>query len=589
MKSIRAFPFSFNSVKIGVDSKKSRTLVVLLAACGVSMGSLASSVSGGGVADQSPAKADTAFINGKIITVGTATPVAQAFALKNGKFVAVGSVQSMAKHIGPATKVVDLRGRTVIPGLADSHLHTAGGGPGIDLSKTRSLSEMFGKISEAAKSEASKSLEVLLSNNDWHEAQLSEKRLPTAAELEAAAPGRPLILVRGAHSYFLNKSALAKYGITEKTPVPSGGAIPRDASGNLTGEVTGNARQLVSLPPSAPISIASLQKQQEILNSHGLTSIRIAGIFVEAYRKFQELRDTGKATLRYSILFRPNDLADFQKSIVDAGIKFGEGDEWVKAWGIKAVIDGGNEGALMTKPYAEPMGAGGTYFGTQVMPETVFVDYMRGINQAGWRAAVHAAGDAAVDQVLNGFEKINAEKDITRGGWTIEHAMVARPDQYPQIKRLNVRLSVQNHLYLVAPVLKRYWGSERASQVTPLKSHLAQGILVAGGTDSPVIPVNPFWAMYHFLTRDTISDGVYGKNEAVAQRDTVLRMMTINNAKLTDEEAIKGSIEVGKLADFVVLSADYMTIPDAEVKDLKAVAVYVGGERVYRASGAESL
>ena len=148
------------------------------------------------------------------------------------------------------------------------------------------------------------------------------------------------------------------------------------------------------------------------------------------------------------------------------------------------------------------------------------------------------------------------------------------------MKALNLRLSVQD-LYLAAPVLKGYWGIDRASQVTPLKTYLDEGFFAVGGTDSPVVPVSPFWVMYHFLSRDTISDGVYGQNQAVPSRDTMLRVMTINNAKLTDEQAIKGSIEPGKLADFVVLSTNYMTISVAEVENLKALATFVGGKQIY--------
>jgi len=195
---------------------------------------------------------------------------------------------------------------------------------------------------------------------------------------------------------------------------------------------------------------------------------------------------------------------------------------------------------------------------------------------------VHAVGDAAIDQALTGYEAANADQPIVGKGWVIEHAFISRPDQYPRMKRLGVNLSVQDHLYLAAPVLKAYWGMDRASQVTPVKTYVDEGFLVAGGTDSPVIPLSPFWVMYHFLTRDTISDGVYGANQAVTSRDTVLRMMTINNALLTDEASIKGSIETGKLADFAVLSADYLTIPARQVQDLKAVATYVGGKQVYR-------
>ncbi len=544
---------------------------------------LAASLAGCTGSPHTPAAtADSVFINGKVVTVDTRSSVVQALAVKDGKFIAVGTTDSVMSHAGPTTRVVDLKGRTVIPGLADSHLHAVGGGPGIDLSATRSLAQLLGKVSEAAK--AATPGEVLVSNSDWHEAQLKEQRLPTADELETAAPGVPIILVRGGHSYFLNNTALAKYGITTATPVPAGGSIPRAASGRLTGELTGNAKRLAPLPPAPPISLATLEAQQRKLNEYGLTSIRIPGTTVAAYRQFQQLRDSGKATVRYSILFRPAGLADFRSSIVEAGIKQGEGDEWVKVWGIKISVDGGFEGGRMTRPYEGAMGKGGTYYGLQTIPQAVFDEYVAAINSAGWRTAVHAVGDAGVDQTLQGFEKANAEHDLTHAGWTIEHAFITRPDQYPRIRAMNLRLSVQDHLYLAAPVLKRYWGAERAARVTPLKTYLEQGFMLAGGTDSPVIPVNPFWAMYHFLTRDTISDGVYGPDEAVSSRDAVLRLMTINNATLTDEAAIKGSIEAGKLADFVVLSADYLNIPAADVKNLTALATYVGGQEVYRAA-----
>ena len=542
------------------------------------IGSAAAMLFACGGDDDAPVAADAIYTNGNVVTVDDNSSIAQALAVKDGKFLSVGTNDSVMLHRGANTQMFDLGGRTVIPGLTDSHLHDAGGGPGVDLSKTRSLAELFGKVSEAAQAAAPGA--VVVSNSDWHEAQLAEQRLPTAAELELAAPGVPVVLVRGGHSYFLNDTALAKYGITPATPVPAGGAIPQDANGNLTGEITDTAKALVTLPPVPPTTLADLEAQQQLLNSYGLTSIRIPGTSVAAYRQFQQLRDTGKATLRYSILFRPRNLADFQTSVVDAGITQGEGDEWVKVWGIKAGVDGGFEGGLMTQPYLDPLGKGGTYFGLRTMPQDVFNDYMVGLNQAGWRVAVHAVGDAAVDEVLEGFEKANAAEDITKEGWTIEHAFVTRPDQYPRMKALGLRLSVQDHLYLAAPVLKGYWGIDRASQVTPVKTYLDEGFLLAGGTDSPVVPVSPFWVMYHFLSRDTISDGVYGANQAVTSRDTMLRIMTINNARLTDEQAIKGSIEPGKLADFAVLSADYMTIPVAEVENLKALATFVGGKQV---------
>jgi predicted amidohydrolase YtcJ len=533
---------------------------------------------GGGSDGPPPVIADAVYTNGKVVTVDDKSTTAQAFAVKEGKFLAVGTTADMQRHVGTGTRVVDLKGKTVVPGLADGHLHGAGGGPGIDLSKTRSIAELLAKITEAAAK--AKPGDILVSNSDWHEAQLAEQRTPLQAELEAAAPGIPVVVVRGGHSYFLNTTALAKWNITTATPVPAGGAIPRDPNGNLTGELVDTAKSYVQLPPAPPVTLADIQAEQKVLNSYGLTSVRIPGTSVAAYRQYQQIRDAGNATLRYSVLLRGTPAA-----LQTEGVRQGEGDEWVKIWGIKMGVDGGFEGGLMTKAYAEPMGQNGTYFGLRTMPQATYNDAVIAWNRAGWRVATHAVGDAAIDQVLQGYEMANADKDLRQAGWTIEHAFVSRADQYPRMQYLNLRLSVQDHLYLVAPVLKNYWGADRASQVTPAKSYMELGLIVAGGTDSPVIPVNPFWVMYHFLTRDTITGGVYGANQAVS-RENALRMITINCAKLTDEAHIKGSIEPNKLADFVVLSADLMTIPEAQVEDLKALATFVGGKKVYEDAAA---
>ncbi len=531
---------------------------------------------GGGKSPEQPATvADAIYSNGKVVTVDGSSSIVQAFAVKDGKFLAVGTAEQMAGFAGATTQRVDLKGRTVIPGLGDAHLHNVGGGPGIDLSKARTMAELLAQVAAAARTAAPGA--VLLSNPDWHEAQLQELRTPTAAELEAAAPGVAVVLRRGGHSYFLNTTALARWNITPATPVPAGGVLPKDGAGQLTGEVTNNARTLVTLPPTPAMSLDDVLAEQAVMNSYGLTSVRIPGTSVAHYRQLQQVRDSDRATVRYSVLFRGVP----QATLAQEGIRQGEGDERLRVWGIKMAVDGGFEGGHMTRAYEEPRGLGGTYFGLATISQALFNQEVLDWNRAGWRLTVHAVGDAGLDQVLQGYELAQADKSIQAAGWAVEHAFVSRPDQYPRMKALNLRLSVQDHLYLVAPTLRGYWGMDRASQVTPVRTYLDQGFIVAGGTDAAVIPVNPFWVIYHFLTRDTITGGVFGANQAVT-RDEALRLLTINYARLTDEADLKGSIEAGKLADFVILSADYMGIPAAEVENLKALATYVGGRQVYR-------
>ena len=215
-------------------------------------------------------------------------------------------------------------------------------------------------------------------------------------------------------------------------------------------------------------------------------------------------------------------------------------------------------------------------------PPEAYNEVVAEINRIGWRATTHVVGDAGLDQVLAAYEAADREHSLHGRRWAVEHAFVAHPQQLARLKSLDVAVSAQDHLYLAAPVLKKYWGWDRASEVTPVKDFLQAGLLVAGGTDSPVIPFNPFFVLYHFMSRDTISDGVYGSDQRITSRPLLLELITSHYAQLIGESATRGSIEPGKLADFVVLNADFMTTPAEGVRDAKALATFVGGREVYR-------
>ncbi len=204
--------------------------------------------------------------------------------------------------------MIDLKGRAVIPGLMDNHLHGAGGGPGVDLSRARSLADVAAALPRAV--QASKPGDVIVSNSDWHEAQLKEQRLPLRDDLDRVAPQNPVVLVRGGHEYILNSAALARWGITEKTPEPAGGRITKYADGRLNGELVDTAKSLVRLPPPPPRTpqqqlddrIADYKK----LNDAGLTGIRHPGISIAEYRMLQEMQKRGQLTIRINALLRPS-------------------------------------------------------------------------------------------------------------------------------------------------------------------------------------------------------------------------------------------------------------------------------------------
>jgi predicted amidohydrolase YtcJ len=536
--------------------------------------------------------ADLVVLNGKVFTADGRSSLAEGFAIRAGRFITVGTSAAMRDHIGTATRVIDLRGRFVAPGLSDGHIHGVSGGPGIDLSGVRSLDELFAAVGRAAK-DANPS-DVIISNSDWHEAQLKEKRLPTAKELDQFSPVNPLVLVRGGHEYVLNSAAFAKWNITRTTPSPAGGEIGKEPGGELNGELIDNARALVTLPPPRVATMDNILAQQRVLNSYGITSVRVTGGFRlgEFFQVLDLVLDARKRdllTVRYNIYLpaaragtRVVGTEPMREILARSPLKQDEGDEWVRLGGVKLGVDGGFEGGFMTQPFVGAMGRGGTYYGINTVPAAPFAAIAKMLAQGGWRVTTHAVGDAAIDLVLDGYEAANAERSIVGRRWAIEHLFVSRPDQLARLKKLDIALSVQNHLYLAAPSLKKYLGAERASQITPVKTYLENGFLVVGGTDSPVVPINPFWQFYHFLTRDTIQDGVYGENERVTSRADLLRMITINYARLTGEADIKGSIEPGKLADFAVLSEDLLAAPEQNIPQMKALATYVGGKEVYR-------
>jgi predicted amidohydrolase YtcJ len=529
-----------------------------------------------------PPAPDLVLFNGNIITVDRDFSLHQAIAILGDRVMALGNDDQMRTVAGPSTRMIDLKGSSVIPGLMDNHLHGAGGGPGVDLSRARSLADVADAL--RARVQSATPGAIIVSNSDWHEAQLKEQRLPLRDDLDRIAPANPVVLIRGGHEYILNSAALTQWNITAATPQPAGGRITKYADGRLNGELVDTAKALVTLPPSVPRTpgqqledrIADYKK----LNEAGLTTIRHPGISIAEYRMLDEMRRGGRLTVRVNALLRPSISASgVDPALAASGIKQNEGDEWLRVGGIKLAVDGGFEGGLMRDLYEKPWDENGTYRGLQTIETERYISAVRELNRQNWRVATHAVGDAAIDLVLNAYEKANADQPIADRRWSIEHAFIGRPDHLPRMKSLGVAISAQNHLYLAGPSLVTYWGAARAGITTPVKMYLDAGLPVSSGTDAPVVPYPPLWTLYHFITRDTITGGVLGADQRVS-RQQALRMATINNAWLNMEERTKGSLEPGKFADLVVLNEDPLTCPEARLRDARVLATLVGGKVV---------
>jgi predicted amidohydrolase YtcJ len=530
--------------------------------------------------------------NGKIITVDKEFSVRRAVAAAGGKILAVGDDQSILALSGPGTRIIDLGGKTVIPGLEDDHFHmlqvATDAYLGVNKTLASSVSEMLDGI--RAKVKTAPPGATVYTMSGWLPEQLKEKRPPSRAELDSVSPDNPVV-VKGGHTEYLNSYALRVLGITRDTPSPPGGFVQKDPStGEPTGLLVDNA---ISLSRKLLPEATEQQKREALRramreeNSVGITSIREPTLTPADMRVYQELWKAGEMTLRVSMnlnLDPEQSASTIIGQLSEWGVSTGFGDPFLRLDGIGEFgIDGGFQAALMTQPYpassqvrtAEP------FRGLQRIPTDRFDEVVEAMNGLNWRPCVHSVGDRATDILLDAYEKANAQSSIIEKRWVIEHGHYMRPDQFARIKKLGIVISTQFHPYMAAQTMVENWGKERANRAMAIREWLDAGLKVGGGSDWTLLPANPFWMISFFVTRDTRLWGVLGPEEKISRREA-LELMTINNAYITFEEGIKGSIEPGKLADIVVLSDDLFSVPDAKIKDIRPLLTIVGGRIVYR-------
>jgi predicted amidohydrolase YtcJ len=309
----------------------------------------------------------------------------------------------------------------------------------------------------------------------------------------------------------------------------------------------------------------------------GLTGIRDLQLHPDAMRAYFELWRQHKLTLRTSVGLELNAGEEDRLDAMLApwGVGPGFGDEWLRLDGVAEF----NPGEQVREPYAD---RDGKDTGELRLTAARFTQAILTINRYGWRPAIHITGDRTLDVVLDAYEAADRERSIRDRRWIVEHIPIVHPDQMARMKRLGVVVSAQFQPYAGAEGMLRRLGRARTERAVPMRELLDAGLVVSGGSDWPGAPNNPFVNIYYYVTRQTQRAGIVGAAEKITRMEA-LRVMTINNAYGTFEERIKGSIEPGKLADFVVLSDDLLTVPEAKILTLTPVATYVGGENVYTA------
>lgn len=537
-------------------------------------------------------KPNLILYNGKIVTVDSNFSIAEAVAIKGDKIVAVGENADLKKLKGTKTQMVDLKGKTVIPGFNEGHLHMITVGQGlmkVNLQdpRVRTMSDLVQAVANRVKiTPRGKWVEGW----GWDQSKLHENRFPTRWDLDKVSPDHPIYLTRTCfHIAVANSKALEMAGITSNTPQPEGGEIVKDEKGEPTGVVL--ERPAFGLVEKL-IPKSDLQQKKEAVeaackafNGAGITSVNDGGFEVEDYQAYQEVMNEQGLTVRVYGMVRLElrEISDDEAIayLHHVGPRNGFGNDLLKIGAIKITIDGGVGGrtALMRTPYitGKP-----NNFGIQSVTQDRLRRIIMLANRMGWQVAIHAAGGKAIDNVLAVFKEADAEKPIKGRRWYLVHAYDPSPENFEDLKRMEVGVATNpSFIHFVGDSFIFNMGREWASHASPLKDYLRHGIHISGGSDAAVTPYPPLCGIYAAVTRKTqLSKEVAGKNQCISVADA-LRVFTMGGAWMTFEEKIKGSIERGKLADMVVLGEDILSVDPDQIPEIPVLATFVGGKMVY--------
>jgi predicted amidohydrolase YtcJ len=537
---------------------------------------------------------DVVFLDAKIVTLDSKGTIASAAAVKNGRFVAVGSDDAIRRLVGPRTRVVKLKGKTVIPGIIDAHCH-----PMPTMLFTTSVDARAPGVPSVAQAMENLASRVrTTSRGDWifviaasaSQTKFAEKRLPTRTELDLAAPDNPVWFWNGTHGEVLNSWAMTKLGVSKAHPsLPRGGRVILDASGEPTGQMfEAEANAPILDPP--PVIEGWIKKDIPALwNSHGVTTV--AGMFeLPELAVLRKVASSGfRPTVRYvSFAFAEPNGVGMPENLDEVRIPANAPADFYRTGGIKLWIDGEVDAGsgFCAQPYADPAGVPDGGRGLQVTTQAQADAFADRGNAAGLAVGMHATCDAAYDVALQAFQKA-AAMGRPRTLQRMEHYgqfMGLSDAQRKIVTDLDLRVITQpSWLLFLGKSTYHLLGEARASTGFRYGTMVKQGLMPAASSDTTGVylqAVNPFIAMKTAVTRQS-DFGVVQPEEAISV-ENALRMWTIWGARSLGLEADRGSIEAGKLADMAVLSDDILAIPPAKIDEIRVEQTLVGGEVVYR-------
>ena len=527
-------------------------------------------------------KADLIIKNAKVFTANDAGPWAEAVACKSGKIIAVGTERDIAKFAGPATKVLDVQGRLVIPGLIDAHTHFSSGGRSLISLSFRGVNTIA-KVQEMV---AAKIKELapgaLVSGSEYDHTLFPGGNWPTKDDLDKVSPDNPVVIRRvDGHSIWVNSSALKRSGITGDTKDPFGGEIFRDPkTGEPTGILTEAATGMIRVGGG---EVKSTPEQDILRGLEHAARLGLTGVHTDSDLTEIELYNKLKAEGRLSLRVYAWLPVEGLDSYIRKGIHQGQGDDMVRVGFQKVFIDGtlGSGTALMFAPFSDEPGKSGL----PQMPEAELDALFEKAQAKGYQTGTHAIGDKGVNWVLNAVERARKKfgtKDLRH---RIEHAQIIVPADVPRFKELGVIASMQpTHCTTDMRFCAQRVGQERSKSAYIWRTLLDNGAKIAFGSDWPVEPLDPMRGLYSAVTRKNIEgdfpDGGWFPEQRLTMEEAI-KLFTSGSSYASFEEDIKGTLEPGKLADMVVLTKDLFTITPREILTTEAAYTILGGRIVF--------
>jgi predicted amidohydrolase YtcJ len=527
---------------------------------------------------------DIIVLNARVYTMDPALPRAEAFAVKNGRFVAVGSDSDVGNLKAPGTEVIDAAGMTVTPGFIDAHSHPSWGGiselldVNCDLRSVAAIKDAIAKrASETPPGEWVKGFK-------YDDTKLRERRPVNRRDLDEAAPKNPVVVRhRGGHTAVYNSMAFEKAGITASTPDPFGGTFYRE-NGELTGLAAEHANDafegIIPQGSTRAQRQAAVKLISERMTASGLTSVHETGGDTDNLVAYEDAYRAGE--MRFRMYFFPSGGTDIYRGLKMAGIRTGFGDEWLQIGAVKFVADG--SASERTMRMSTPFQGRPDDYGILTMTAEEIDAGVEDAYRHGFQVGIHANGDVTIAMVLDAYEKHAKIAPRPDPRPRIEHCSLVNPVLLRRIKAIGaIPLPFYTYAHYHGEKWENY-GAEKMEWMFAHRSFLDYAIPVAAASDYTPGPYEPMMALQSMITRKDFEGRVWGPSQRITL-DQALKVCTINSAYASFEEKIKGSIEAGKLADFVILEKDPRGVDPDHIKEIAIVRTIVGGRTMFRRDG----